>query len=326
MHAIELRFLLSPNSRPPLKPLESLKNKSAHVVPVPQGSVFHANLLIGDPGIALDCPLPAELLPGAQTLWCSRLRDNRLAVLVGRLLALSDENQQQIRYIRQELKPTVTFSSVPTGGKQVEVHHLHWSPQGGNVVLVVPMGEEAFRSDDEPTAPQEQQPRPFSLAAEGTELAVCAPDGRPVVAIRIDEVDGSICIVKGKPLRVVAGQLQIDLLLPNLVFGSDFIAQPCRMQHVIRVGTASPRDWHYSIAAKFDGTAMEIELRQLSTSLRNANLVNAVHGLGNGEELVLTIPEETLKFILTSEEPRTTCALTGRLTLRDQHSQLGVWS
>lgn len=318
MHAIEVRFLLSPNSLPPLKPLDSLRNKKAHVIPVPEGFVFHANLLIGDTGVALDCPLPAEFSPAAQTLWRVRLRDNHLAVLVGRLLELSDENRQHIRFIRQKLKPTVTFSSMPSGGKQVEIHHLHWSPQGGNVVLVVPMGDEAFRADDEPVASHEQsQPRPFSLETESTELTICAPDGSSVVAVRIDGLHDSISVVKGRPLRVVAGQLHLDLLAPNLVFGSSFIAPPCKLPHVIKVGAASPRDWNYSIAARFDGTAMAVELRQLSSALRNANLANPVHGLAEGEELVLTMPDETLKFSLTAEVPRTTCELAGKLTLRD---------
>ncbi len=319
LHAIEVRFLLSPNSLPPLKPLESLRNKKAHVVPVPEGFVFHANLLIGDAGVAFDCPLPAEFAPAAQTLWRTRLRDDRLAVLVGRLLELSDENRQHIRFIRQELKPTVTFSSMPSGGKQVEIHHLHWSPQGGNVVLVVPMGNEALRADDEQVASYEQsEARTFSLESESAELTICAPDGRPVAAIRVDGLQHSLSVVKGSPLRVVAGHLHLDLLVPNLVFGSSFIATPSKLPHVIRVGAASPRDWNYSIAARFDGTAMAVELRQLSSSLRNANLANPVHGLAAGEELVLTMPAETLTFKLTADVPSTTCEFAGRLTLRDQ--------
>lgn len=318
MHAIEVRFLLSPNSLPPLKPLESLKNKKAYVCPVPEGFVFHANLLIGDTGVAQDCPLPAEFSSGAQTLWRVRLRDNRLAVLVGRMIELSDEDRQRIRFVRQELKPTVTFASMPSKGTQVEVHDLNWSPQGGNVVLVIPMGEEAIRADDEPVAFHEQhQLRPFSLDTECAELTICAPDGSPVVTVQIDGLHDSISVVKGKPLRVVAGQVHLELLVRNLIFGSTFIATPSQMPHVIKVGAASPRDWNYSIAAKFDGNAMMIELRQLFSSFRNANFASPVHGLADGEMLALTMPDETLKFTLTAEVPRTTCALAGMLTLRD---------
>lgn len=319
MHAIELRFLLSPNSLPPLKPLESLKNKKAHVVPVPKGFVFHANLLIGDTGVALDCPLPTEFSPAAQTLWRARLRDNRLAVLIGRVLQLSDENREHIRFIRQELKPTVTFSSMSSGSKQLEVHHLHWSPQGGNVVLVVPMGDEAFRADDEPVASNEESRlRQFLLETESAELTIRAPDGSRAVQVRIDGRHDSMGVVKGKPRRLVVGQLHLDLLLGNLVLGSNFIAAPCKLPHMIKIGAASPRDWSYSISARFDGTAMIVELRKLSTALCNANLANPVHGLADPEELVLTVPDDTRKFTLNTETPRTSCELAGKLTLRDR--------
>lgn len=97
-HAIEVRFLLSPNALPPLKPLESTKNKKMHIVHVPDGHIFYANLLIGDVGVSLDCPLPTEFAHIGQTLWRARLRDNRLAVLVGRLRELSDEDRHDINF------------------------------------------------------------------------------------------------------------------------------------------------------------------------------------------------------------------------------------
>ena len=319
MHAVEVRFLLSPNSFRPLKPLESLGNKKAHVVSVPEGFVFHANLLIGDPGVALDCPLPAQFAPTAQTLWSTRLRDGRLAILVGRLLEQSDENRRHVHFIRQELKPTITFSSKPSSGIQLEIHHLHWSPQGGNVVLAVPMGDEAVRTDDESSKSNDQpEPRTLSLESECAALTIRAPNGSPVVEARIEGLQHTIEAIKGSPLRVVVGRLCIDLLVPNLLFGSGFIATPNKLPHVIKVGNASPRDWNYSFAARFDGAAMAIELRQLSSSLRNTNLANPVQGLEEGEELVLTIPDETLTFNLTADVPSIACELAGKLILRNR--------
>lgn len=318
-HAIEVRFLLSRSALPRLHAMESLKNRKAYLIPVPDDSIFHANLLISDAGIPLDCPLPAGFLPAAQTLWRVRLRDNRLAVLVGRLLELSNENREHDRFIRQELKPTATLSSVPSGEEQLEVHQLQWSPHGSNVVFVVPMGQEAFRSDQEPVAPHEQsQLRTFSLEAEDTNLTICAPDGKPVVAVRLTAFCDSISVVKGRPCRVIAGRLHLDLLLPNLVLGSSFIATPCKMRHAIKIGAASPRNWSYSITARFDGATMTVELLPLSTALRNTNLANPVHALAENEELSLLIPRETLKFTLTSLVPMATCELTGKLTLREQ--------
>lgn len=318
-HAIEVRFLLSANTLPPLKPLDRLGSKKAHVVPVPEGFVFYANLLVSDAAVALDCALPAEFLPAAQSLWRVRLQDGRLAVLIGRLLAVSEENRQHIRRIREEIKPTVTFSSMPSDGKRVEVHHLHWSAQGGNVVLVVPMGEEAFRSDDEPIASNEQcEPRSFTLEAERSEFAIRAPDGNPVVFVQLDGINNSIEIFKGRPLRAVVGHLHLSLLVPNLLLGSGFIANPCRLPHAIKVGAISPRDWSYLIAASFDGATMTIELSRLATALRNENLTKTSHGLADREELMLVVPDEALKFTLTAQEPQASCELIGKFRLRDQ--------
>ena len=63
---------------------------------------------------------------------------------------------------------------------------------------------------------------------------------------------------------------------------------------------------------------MVVELRQLSSALRNANLANPVYGLAEGEELVITVPDETLKFTLTADVPKIAFDLAGKLTLRDQ--------
>ena len=39
------------------------------------------------------------------------LRDGRAAVLVARMLPLDTKNQDRIKYIREELKPTATFTN-----------------------------------------------------------------------------------------------------------------------------------------------------------------------------------------------------------------------
>lgn len=181
------------------------------------------------------------------------------------------------------------------------------------------MGKEAFRPESEPVGSHEQDaPRLFSLETESADVAVCAPDGSPVVAIRIHGFNGFISVVKGRPLRVVTGQLHVALVTPNLVFGSEFIATPCRLRQANRVGAALTSDWNYSIAARFDGTTMTVELRQLSMALRNGNLASPVDGLAEEEELLLTIPDDMLKFTLTAEMSTTICELTGKLILRNQ--------
>jgi hypothetical protein len=68
-HAFELRFLLSDGALSPIGQRESLKkSKKAHLIRAPEGSVLHANLIIGSAGTPLDCPLPVEFT-GGQTVW-----------------------------------------------------------------------------------------------------------------------------------------------------------------------------------------------------------------------------------------------------------------
>ena len=145
-HAFELRFLWSAGALSPVGQRESLKTKMGHLIQTPEGFVLHANLIIGASGTALDSSLPVELT--GQTLWRRRLRNGRVAVLVGRMLPLDEQNRERVRYIREELKVQVTFTTTPKT-KYFELHDMHWSPKGGNVILVIPMGEEAFRSEQE---------------------------------------------------------------------------------------------------------------------------------------------------------------------------------
>jgi hypothetical protein len=142
-HAFEMRFLLTEASKAPSGQRKSLKNKLAYVVPVPEGHVLHVNLIIGTLGMTLDSPLPIEF-SGSQAFWRTRLRDGRTAILVGRILALSDENQSLVNYYRDlMLKTTVRVSNSKDAAG--ELWHLHWSPAGSNVLLVVPMLHEVFR-------------------------------------------------------------------------------------------------------------------------------------------------------------------------------------
>ena len=142
-HALEIRFLLSEGARLPTRERESLKNKKAYLIFVPNGFVLIANVLIAVRGAPSDPPLPAEF-GGAQLLWRTQLRNGRTAAVITRLVPMDNEKRGRIKYIREELKPTLTFTDRPSD-PYIEIHDIHWS-DGGNVVNVVPMGD-VLRSD-----------------------------------------------------------------------------------------------------------------------------------------------------------------------------------
>jgi hypothetical protein len=318
-HAFELRFLLSDGALSPFRERESLKNRSAYLIPVPDGFLLYANLLIGSTGTALDAPLPTELVPAGQALWRARLRDGRVAALVGRLLELDGQNRQHIKYLREQLKPTVNFSKMPSGRKYVEVFHLHWSSQGGNVVLAVPMGEEAFRAEDEATlsGASLSARRHFRYHSPASAVSLIAPNGSQVAVLELHELDTQLELVKGLPNTIEVGLLTMRIEPANLIAGSTFIAAPHKLVSTPSVGAANPRTWEYMVFARFDGFRLSADLRQNSVALQNRNVAAPVSQLDGDEELLMTIPNATLSLSATLDAPATSATLLGRFTLRN---------
>lgn len=273
-HAFEIRFLLSPEANAPPEHRELLKNKSAHVIPVPNGLVLYANLLVGTAGIPLNCPVPEELI-GGNAVWRTLLRDGRPAVLVIRLLEIDRHNRDYTKYLRDTLKPTITLTGAPGEPKPyIELFHIHWPLNGGNVVMVVPMGDEVV-AYEERMAPDESalDLRKFQYQSPSAVIDIVAPNGFRVAVLEIGEVDTEIELVRNRPSTHGVGALKMRLELSNLIAGSSFIASPCILVCGPRISGSSPRVWQYMVFARFDGVALSIELQPNSTSLRNKDLI-----------------------------------------------------
>jgi hypothetical protein len=316
LHAFEIRFLWSPGVFSPVGPRPS-KNKDWLVVETPEGLVLHANLIIGVSATALDSPLPVEL--AGQTLWRTRLPNGRIAVLVGRLLPLDEKNREHIRYFREELKPNVTVSSMPAV-TYFEAHHILWS-NGGNIVLVIPMGDEAYRLEQE--VPNNERShstvRRFHYRSPNATVDLIAPNRDKVAVVEVAGVEETIELTKGLPKLVELGSLTLRLEPDNLIAGSSIPAlAPRRLICIPSVGGGSPHSWEYTINSRFDGSSFAAEVPQLSVALQNKNLAQAVDGLDEGEEIVMVIPAETLKITATFDQPSTSTKFVGRFTLRDR--------
>ncbi len=316
-HGFELRFLVSQgNLSPPNKPLK--KKDKAYLISIPDEYYLCADLIIASPGTPLDYPLPVEF-PGGQPIWRTQLKDPRPAVLVGRVLKLDDENRAHIRYFREELKPTVTFNAMPNS-KYAELYNLHWS-KGGNVVFIVPMGEEAFRSEQDdipqvgatPTAP-----RSFQYKSPHSKVDLIAPNETWVAVIELAEADRPMELEKGIPKLVELGLVTIRIEPDNLIAGSSFKASPCKLVCSPSVGGTSLKAWEYMIRASFDGSTFTAEFLPLSTSLQNKNFAAPINGLDATEELVVAIPATTIKLTSTLDLPSASTELVGRFTLRNR--------
>jgi hypothetical protein len=316
-HAFEIRFLLSKGAHAPLGERKSLKNKSAYLIPVPNGFILCANLIIGASGTPLDFPPPPEFA-GGQALWRTRLPDGRPAILLARVLELDTENHNHIKRVRETLKPTVTFSATPTKA-YIELHHLHWSLQGGNILLVVPMGDEAIRSEQEMTPPVGSggEPRKFRYQSAPATTEIVAPNGVRVATLDFDQVDKEIELFKNQASTHGTGALKMRLEPGNLISGSKFMTSPCRLACVPIIGGGSPHNWEYTVSARFDGFTLSIEIRPTMSSLRNSNFNAPVGQLDDHEELVFAIPDETLTLLATMDDPATSVEVLGRFTLRN---------
>ena len=292
LHAFEIRFLIGEDAEAPPEQKESLKNKSAYVVPIPAGKFLVVNLIVRGASTTSNRPLPAQF-SGATELWRARLPDNRLAVLIARMLELDNENRQKLEFYHKELKPTVTFSAAPKDS-YVEIHHLHWSPDG-NIVLVVPMGHEAIRSERELVTPSATDEwRKFLYRSPHAVTEIVAPNGLRVATLEFDEVDREIELAKNQPSTHELGVLKMRLDVSNLIEGSKFIASPCRLVCVPSIAEASPRDWTYTVYPRFDGLTLSAIVMQMSTSLQNKNFVRPLSQLRDREELVVKIPSGSI--------------------------------
>jgi hypothetical protein len=320
-HAFELRFLVSAGAYLPPKHKTLKKDEKAHLIQLPDGMFLAVNLIIGAAGIPLECPIPTEMSGGGM-LWRRRLQDGRLAVLVGRVRELDDQNRENIRHMRQERRPTGTFLTMQTS-PYLEIWHLHWSSQGGNVVLVIPMGEEAFRSEqDYPQAGAiSNQPRHFHFRSPRSTVEFIAPDRRTVAVIELAEINKVIELTKNVPRAIELGLVSMRVEPGNLISGSNFTAPPQGLLFSFAVGEAS-HSWEYIIIAKFDGSCFTAELQRISTSLHNRNLAVPISALGANEKLIIAIPSPAIKLTASLDLPMASSELLGRFTLLVLLSQL----
>lgn len=110
--------------------------------------------------------------------------------------------------------------------------------------------------------------------------------------------------------------MQIDP--DNLIAGSTIMAlATSRLACIPNVGGGSPRSWEYIIHSRFDGSRLTAVIHGQSVALQNKNLAEPVGGLGEGEEIVMVAPAETLEFTATLDQPSTSNQLVWRFTLRD---------
>jgi hypothetical protein len=315
MHAWEMRFLTTVGALAPIGQRELLKDKTALLFETPENFAFYANLIIGPAGHPLDSPLPF-----GNALWRKRLRNGRPAVLVGRTVRLDEDesNQKRIDQLR-ETGLKLTFAKEPKN-PYGELYDLHWSETGGNVIVVVAMGPENFRSEQQQAAAElgTQPARRIDFQSDRAVTELFAPDGKHIAVIELAAIETQLDLVKGQPKEVELGQLTMRLELANLIAGSGFIASPRQLDCNPRIGGANFRAWHSEVHARFDGFQLSVTILQSSGSLQNKNLSMPIEQLDDSEEIIVAMPAKGLELRATLAAPSSSVEFIGRLTLRDR--------
>jgi hypothetical protein len=326
-HAFELRFLLSEDTY--LPPTENLKNNhNAFLLEVPEGAMAILNLFTGKDKFTNPEDLPREILPNAFSIWRTTLSDLRPVVLTLRLLEMDAKNRDEIDLIRHEINPRVTLRS---GSGQpeahvratsyAEIHTVHWSREGGNIVIVVPMGAEAFRVRDESVLEAssviDAASHEIVVSSAHADVPIVAPNGAVVGTITFVGSSHTIRVLKGADVRTEVCAVALKLQLENLLAGERFETRTSFCPCVLSVDGAAAKNWGYRVCSVFDGSRLTAEISAVSAAIRNANIATPLPWLAEEEEVALSAPAENLVVAATISMPETTVSLIGSFILRD---------
>jgi hypothetical protein len=319
-HVLEIRYLIAPDRhRPTLKKIK--KNEKAFVVEVADGNALILNLIVAAHGV-----VPGSAPPhfcGARQLWRSSLADGRPVMLVGRIMPLDAENQQQIKRLRGIDGPKVTFSGAPGARRQVEVYHVFWSPQGGNIVLVVPAGEETIRKLGEPASSTSEGPdsarSEVDFTCPNASCEVKAPNGAVIATFEIVGSEGRVQLSKNRHIKVQIGVVRQTMRADTLIAGHIFETPPFRLTCVPTVAGLRPRDWAYTASCHYDGARLTLRVRTLSASLIADTFSASPSSLSPSEQIILSAPVDGLVLTGTALQPKIESPLTATLLLCDRH-------
>src|SRR5262249_38705023 len=156
--------------------------------------------------------------PAAEPIWRATLKDQRPVVLTARILEMDKHNKDEITFIRHELNPKCNLSKPPNIAPYVEVKRVVWG-KGGNVVLVVPMGREAFRVQDETRSdpPSAVDVRMFVISSPTASIPIAAPNGAIVGTLSIAGVTKPFTLTKNVEVRCSLATVMLSLDSSNLL-------------------------------------------------------------------------------------------------------------
>jgi hypothetical protein len=318
-HAVELRYLLGDNIHRPLP--EDLKGKPSRMIEVAPGQILILNLLVGDAGTTAETELPEVFDEGITPIWTCILADGRPVVLCARVGPINQENAAQLNFIRNELNPKINYTPDAPKRHYLEVHRMQWSPTGGNVISIVPMGPEGLKVDlgeETPTFTSGPPSRAINVHSPAAQVVLYAPKGDKVGTVEFHEQTTSVELRKGfrrrQPVATVSVELVPGALLRDAIFQTPTILCECPLS--FDGGHADV--WQYSVKARYKKNILTVSIQPQSSALRNANLRKQVPFLGGTEELVVQAPRELTHVHIPRDNSTASALLVANLLLRDQ--------
>lgn len=319
LHAFELRFLVGVGSQKP--PQEKLKGTSASLINLPDDAVLILNLLVGQEGSTSSTPMPHEFSPSGEVVWMTQLRDTRPVILVGRVHAMDEVNRTAMDEIRLKLRPQVNLTKRPTRPPYLEIRQISWDPKGGNVVLVVPLGPEAFRVDADSLTPVSEivspDTRVVAVSSGAGSADIVAPDGMIVATLVFSGISHEVSIIKGSALTVSLGTVTLRIDTSTLKFGQKFGPAKVLFPAPPIIAGGTPKNWTYQIYCTFDGTTLQADIRTTSSALRNSNMSAPMANISNEEEIVVVSPRPPPTLRASREAPSKQSELQAVLLIRE---------
>jgi hypothetical protein len=148
LHAIYLRFLLTPGNLPPPTERRLKKNQRGYLYNVDAGNVLMMSLLRATAKANVPPPLP-DNFPDAQILWSAALADGSPVVLIAKTREINKQDRDDLQRLRHQQRLRVNFKAAIPAAAYLELWEIERGGDGSNLITIVPQGADALVAEGE---------------------------------------------------------------------------------------------------------------------------------------------------------------------------------
>lgn len=145
LHQIQWRFLIGADVLFPPPPQFKKKKDRAFLLNVPLDCMLILDLLIAAHASIDQPPTPREFAE-VGVLWHTKLAAGHHVILLAQVRGMDETNRQVLQNMLYERNLHIPIDPLPPTPPYIELHRVDWSEQGGNVIVIVPMGHESYQT------------------------------------------------------------------------------------------------------------------------------------------------------------------------------------